>query len=68
MERNIERKGSPGPRAARNVRTFDDLVDLHDEDMHEVGRHYRLIIPVIRTPPLGKAAVASQTPDCMQAL
>src|ERR1700719_2129588 len=28
----------PAPRAARNVRTFGDLIDLHDEDMHEVGK------------------------------
>jgi hypothetical protein len=38
MERNIDRKGSSKPRAARNVRTFGDLIDLHDEDMHEVGK------------------------------
>jgi hypothetical protein len=25
----------------RNVRTFGDLIDLHDEDMHEVGRPSR---------------------------
>ena len=30
--------GSSRPRAARNVRTFGDLIDLHDEDMHEVGK------------------------------
>ena len=35
MERNIDRNGSSKPRAARNVRTFGDLIDLHDEDMHE---------------------------------
>ena len=35
MERNIDRKGSSKPRAVRNVRTFGDLIDLHDEDMHE---------------------------------
>src|ERR1700730_18608931 len=28
----------PAPRAAPNVRTFGDLIDLHDEDMHEVGK------------------------------
>jgi len=22
----------------RNVRAFGDLIDLHDEDMHEVGK------------------------------
>ena len=38
MERNIDRKGSSKTRAARNVRTFGDLIDLHDEYMHEVGR------------------------------
>ena len=38
MERNIDRNGSSKPRAARNVRTFGDLIDLHDEDMHEVGK------------------------------
>ena len=37
MERNIDRNGSSTPRVARNVRTFGDLIDLHDEDMHEVG-------------------------------
>jgi hypothetical protein len=26
------------PRVVRNVRTFGDLIDLHDEDMREVGR------------------------------
>jgi hypothetical protein len=38
MERNIDRKGSSKPRAARNVRTFGDLIDLHDDDMHEIGK------------------------------
>src|SRR6266436_9694897 len=38
MERNIDRNGSSKPRAVRNVRTFGDLIDLHDEDMHEVGK------------------------------
>jgi hypothetical protein len=38
MERNIDRIGSPKPRAAVHARTFGDLVDLHVEDMHEVGR------------------------------
>ena len=38
MERNIDRNGSSKPRALRNVRTFGDLIDLHDQDMHEVGR------------------------------
>jgi hypothetical protein len=38
MERNIDRNGSSKPRAVRNVRTFGDLIDLHDEDMREVGR------------------------------
>lgn len=38
MERNIDRNGSSKPRAVRNVRTFGDLIDLHDEDMREVGK------------------------------
>jgi integrase len=38
MERNIDRNGSSKPRVVRNVRTFGDLIDLHDEDMLEVGR------------------------------
>jgi hypothetical protein len=38
MERNIDRNGSSKPRMVRNVRTFGDLIDLHDEDMREVGR------------------------------
>ena len=38
MERNIDRNGSSKPRALRNVRTFGDLIDLHDQDMHEVGK------------------------------
>ena len=38
MERNIDRNGSSKPRVARSVRTFGDLIDLHDEDMHEVGK------------------------------
>ncbi|MEH2568978.1 hypothetical protein [Bradyrhizobium sp. AZCC 2289] len=38
MERNIDRNGSSKPCAARNVRTFGDLIDLHAEDMHEVGK------------------------------
>jgi hypothetical protein len=38
MERNIDRNGSSKPRVLRNVRTFGDLIDLHVEDMHEVGR------------------------------
>jgi len=38
MERNIDRNGSSKPRATRNVRTFGDLIGLHDEDMHEVGK------------------------------
>ena len=38
MERNIDRNGSSKTRAVRNVRTFGDLIDLHDEDMHEVGK------------------------------
>ena len=38
LERNIDRNGSSKPRVVRNVRTFGDLIDLHDEDMREVGR------------------------------
>jgi hypothetical protein len=38
MERNIDHNGSSKPPAAGNVRTFGDLIDLHDEDMHEVGK------------------------------
>jgi hypothetical protein len=38
MECNIDRNGSSKPRAVRNVRTSGDLIDLHDEDVHEVGR------------------------------
>jgi hypothetical protein len=38
MERNIDRSGSPKPRAAIRARTFGDLIDLHVEDMQEVGR------------------------------
>ncbi|WP_249135128.1 hypothetical protein [Bradyrhizobium sp. AUGA SZCCT0222] len=32
MERNSDRNGSSKPRVARSVRTFGDLIDLHDED------------------------------------
>ena len=38
MERNIDRNGSSKPRVVRNVRTFGDLIDLHDEDMRELGK------------------------------
>jgi len=38
MERNIDRNGSSKPRALRNVQTFGDLIDLHDQDMREVGK------------------------------
>jgi hypothetical protein len=38
MERNIDRNGSSKPRVVRNIRTFGDLIDLHDEDMREVGK------------------------------
>lgn len=37
MERNIDRRGSPKPKAAAQARTFGDIIDLHFEDMHEVG-------------------------------
>jgi len=42
---------------ARNVRTFGDLIDLHDEDMHEVEK------------PLAgqKAAVMASLKDCVAA-
>ncbi|WP_246556565.1 hypothetical protein [Bradyrhizobium liaoningense] len=36
MERNIDRNGSSKPRVVRDVRTFGDLIDLHD--MREVGK------------------------------
>jgi hypothetical protein len=38
MERNIDRNGSSKTRVVRNVRTFGDLIDLHDDDMREVGK------------------------------
>ena len=38
MECNIDRSGSPKPRAAIKAKTFGDIIDLHVEDMHEVGR------------------------------
>jgi hypothetical protein len=38
MERNIARKGSSKPRALRKVRTFGDLIDLHVQNMREVGK------------------------------
>ncbi|MDD1521359.1 site-specific integrase [Bradyrhizobium sp. WBAH42] len=38
MERNIDRSGSPKPRAAVQAKTFGDIIDLHIEDMQEVGR------------------------------
>lgn len=34
----MERNGSSKPRALRTVRTFGDLIDLHDLDMREVGK------------------------------
>jgi hypothetical protein len=37
-ERNIDRNGSSKPRVVRNVRTFGDPIDLHDEHMREVGK------------------------------
>ncbi len=33
VERNIDRNGSSKPRALRQVRTFGNLIDLHDQDM-----------------------------------
>lgn len=41
MERNIDRNGSSKPRVVRNVCTFGDLIDLHDEDTREVGKSPR---------------------------
>ena len=38
MECNIDRSGSPKPRAAVRAKTFGDIIDLHVEDMLEVGR------------------------------
>jgi hypothetical protein len=38
MERNIDRNGAAEPRGLRKIRTFGDLIDLHDQDMHEVGK------------------------------
>ncbi|AUC97775.1 integrase [Bradyrhizobium sp. SK17] len=38
MERNIDRSGSPRPRAAVKAKTFGDVIDLHIQDMREVGR------------------------------
>lgn len=38
MERSIDRIGSPKPRAAVKAKTFGDIIDLHVEDMQEVGR------------------------------
>jgi hypothetical protein len=38
LERNIDRNGSSKPRVIRNVRTFGDLIDLHDDDIREVGK------------------------------
>lgn len=32
MERNIDRSGSPKPRAAVQAKTFGDIIDLHIED------------------------------------
>ena len=37
-ERIIDRNGSSKPRAACNVRIFVSLIDLHDEDVHEVAK------------------------------
>lgn len=38
MERNIDRNGSSKPRALRSVRTFGDVIDLHDQDIREVSK------------------------------
>jgi hypothetical protein len=37
MERNIDRNGSSKSRGAQRSHV-GDLIDLHDEDMHEVGK------------------------------
>jgi hypothetical protein len=41
MERNIDRNGSSKPRAARNARTFGDLIDLHDTAKYQGEREER---------------------------
>src|SRR5579884_1559784 len=38
IERNIDRSGLPKPPAALQVRTLGDIIDLHVDDMKEVGR------------------------------
>lgn len=51
------------------VEIFQELEPSRERETPDSGRLcYCLIIPVIRTPPLKKALVASQTPDRMQAL
>jgi hypothetical protein len=38
MERNIDRGKGTRPRVQQKLVTFGDLIDLHDEDMKEIGR------------------------------
>ncbi len=38
VERNVDRSGSPKPRAAGKAKTFGDIIDLHIQDMRDVGR------------------------------
>src|SRR5262249_17830104 len=38
MERNIDRGKGTRPKARQKLVTFGDLIDLHDEDMREIGR------------------------------
>jgi integrase len=55
MERNIDRNGLSRPRALEKLRTFGDLIDLHDEDMREVGK----------PPRRSKAAVMESLKDAL---
>lgn len=56
MERNIDRNGSSKPRVVRDVRTFGDLIDLHDEDMREVGKPPRRSKAAVMAITLGSSA------------
>jgi hypothetical protein len=38
MERNIDRGGGTRLRVRRKPQTFGELIDLHNEDMKEIGR------------------------------
>ncbi|MDB5607130.1 MAG: Integrase [Bradyrhizobium sp.] len=55
MERNIDRNGLSRPRTLEKLRTFGDLIDLHDEDMREVGK----------PPRRSKAAVMESLKDAL---